>query len=71
MHPSPSEFFPFLCNFLLVSRILSLDFLELQTTFFLPRSKGNSWCLTVPAKEGKKGVIPPFDHWKIIVGIIE
>jgi len=25
----------------------------------------------VPAKEGKKGVIPPFDHWKIIVGIIE
>jgi hypothetical protein len=26
MHPSPSDFFPFLCNFLLDSMILSLDF---------------------------------------------
>jgi hypothetical protein len=26
MHPFPSDFFPFLCNFLLDSMILSLDF---------------------------------------------
>jgi len=23
----------------------------------------------VPAKEGKKGVVPPFDHWKLIAEI--
>jgi hypothetical protein len=39
--------------------------------FFLPQSKENSWCLTVPANEGKKGVVPPFDRWKVIAGILE
>jgi len=35
---------------------------ELQTTFLLIHFKGNSWCLMVPAMEGKKGVVPPFDQ---------
>jgi hypothetical protein len=37
----------------------------LQTTFLLTHFKGNSWCLMVPAMEGKKGVVPPFDQWKL------
>ena len=69
MHPYPSNFFPFLCNFLLVSMFLSLDWRAANHIFFLPQSKGNNWCLTVPAKEGKKGVVPPFDHWKLIAEI--
>jgi len=38
---------------------------ELETTFLLIHFKGNSWCLMVPAMEGKKGVVPPFDQWKL------
>ena len=38
---------------------------ELQTMFLLPHFKGNSRCLMVPTMEGKKGVIPPFDQWKL------
>jgi hypothetical protein len=42
---------------------------ELQTMFLLPHFKGNSWCLMVPAMEGKKGVVPPFDLWKLTAEI--
>jgi hypothetical protein len=38
---------------------------ELETMFLLIHFKGNSWCLMVPAMEGKKGVVPPFDQWKL------
>jgi hypothetical protein len=38
---------------------------ELQTMFLLPHFKGNSWCLMVPTMEGKKGVVPSFDQWKL------
>jgi hypothetical protein len=30
----------------------------LQTMFFLRHFKGNSWCLMVPAMEGRKGAAP-------------
>jgi hypothetical protein len=44
---------------------------ELQIMFFfLPQSKGNSWCLTVPAMEGHKGVTPSSNYWKVITRII-
>jgi len=43
---------------------------ELQNMFLLTHFKGNSWCLMVPAMEGKKGVVPPFDQWKLIAEII-
>jgi hypothetical protein len=48
-------------NFLLVSMFVLLIG-ELQTTFLLIHFKGNSWCLMVPAMEGKKGAVPPFDQ---------
>jgi hypothetical protein len=70
MHRYPSDFFHFLCNFLLVSMFLSLDWRAADHVFFLPQSKRNSWCLTMPAKQGKKEVVPPFDHWKLIAEII-
>jgi hypothetical protein len=38
---------------------------ELQTMFLLIHFKGNSWCLMVPAMEGKKGAVPPLDQWKL------
>jgi hypothetical protein len=37
--------------------------------FLLPHFKGSSWCFIVTAMEGKKGVVPPFDQWKLIAEI--
>jgi hypothetical protein len=43
---------------------LLLDWRAANHIFIAP-FKGNSWCLMVPAMEGKKGVVPPFDQWKL------
>ena len=63
---NPVFFFPFYLQFPIWFPCFSRLNGELQTTFLLPHFKGSSWCFMVTAMEGKKGVVPPLDQWKLI-----
>ena len=67
LHSYPGFSFLLYAMSCLVSMFLLLDWRAANHVFIAP-FKGNSWCLMVPAMEGKKGVVSPFDQWKLSAG---